>query len=58
MRAEGAPFAEGIADDRAHGRRIESADPTGAESKARQGIGDVVFAAADPALQNRREFNL
>ena len=46
-----------VADDRAHRRGIEPADPAGAQAEAREGVGDVVFAAADPDFEQRGEFD-
>ena len=41
----------------AHGRRVEAADPAGAQAEAREGVGDVVFAAADPDFERRGELD-
>src|SRR4029078_13174715 len=46
-----------VADDRAHGRGIESADPARAQAETRQCIRDVVFAPADPHFQQGRELD-
>jgi hypothetical protein len=43
--------------DRAHRRRIEPADPTGAQPEPRQRVRDVVLPAPDPHLEHRRELD-
>ena len=46
-----------VGDDAAHRRGVEAADPAGAEAEAREGVGDVVFAAADPDFERGRELD-
>ena len=46
-----------IANDGAHRRAIEPADPSGSHAQARQRIRNVVFPAADPHFQHRRKLN-
>ena len=46
-----------VADDRAHRRGVQSADPAGAQAEARERVRDVVFAAADPHFEQRRELD-
>ena len=40
-----------IGDEPAHRRRVQSADPAGAQAEPRQRVGDVVLAAADPDFE-------
>ena len=46
-----------IGDSLAHRRRIQSADPAGPQPQSRKCVGHVVFAAADPDFERRRELD-
>ena len=46
-----------VANGRAHRRAVQSADPTRSQPQPRQRIGDIVFSAAHPDLQHRRELD-